>query len=313
MAARTEIIFAPSNSRAATVSRAATMYTDVLFTHNTRLNKVPRQDQFLVRWKPRARPDYYAGVYTYAIWRDHSAHYLEQVAPYIDRICEAIPSADTQIIAISRLEQWYHTTGQCDAPPIAHAFDPHRHCARLAASGAGLVPASYEVILTGPVCFRPLVPGGGVLDLVALRAAVLARATHINSRLHGPAHWDRVSMIGRQLIADGSFADGLVVSLFGLFHDAMRVHDGNDPDHGRRGAVLAYELLAGVLDPGRLALLAAACAGHADGKTSTDLTIGTCWDADRLDLWRVGIRPDPVLLSTPQAPGRIDWARDLPR
>jgi uncharacterized protein len=27
-------------------------------------------------------------------------------------------------------------------------------------------------------------------------------------------------------------------------------------------------------------------------------TIGTCWDADRLDLGRVGARPDPKYMST---------------
>jgi hypothetical protein len=29
-----------------------------------------------------------------------------------------------------------------------------------------------------------------------------------------------------------------------------------------------------------------------------DVTIQTCWDADRLDLGRVGIRPDPARMGT---------------
>ena len=32
-----------------------------------------------------------------------------------------------------------------------------------------------------------------------------------------------------------------------------------------------------------------------------DATVLTCWDADRLDLGRVGIRPDPKYLCTPAA------------
>jgi uncharacterized protein len=40
---------------------------------------------------------------------------------------------------------------------------------------------------------------------------------------------------------------------------------------------------------------------HADGLVSEHPTIGCCWDADRLDLPRCGIRVDPVMLSTPAA------------
>jgi hypothetical protein len=49
------------------------------------------------------------------------------------------------------------------------------------------------------------------------------------------------------------------------------------------------------------------------GGTTSDPTIGACWDADRLDLWRLGRRPDPMLLSTPAArdPDTIEWARGL--
>ena len=52
------------------------------------------------------------------------------------------------------------------------------------------------------------------------------------------------------------------------------------------------------LEDGSFDLLCKACADHADGYVSEDPTIGACWDADRLDLWRVGITPTPDLLST---------------
>ena len=47
--------------------------------------------------------------------------------------------------------------------------------------------------------------------------------------------------------------------------------------------------------------LETACREHSDGRLHGDLTVRTCWDADRLDLGRVGIRPDPDRLSTPHA------------
>jgi uncharacterized protein len=45
-----------------------------------------------------------------------------------------------------------------------------------------------------------------------------------------------------------------------------------------------------------LDLLMEACRGHSDGQLVADVTVMTCWDADRLDLGRVGIRPDPKRL-----------------
>ena len=45
--------------------------------------------------------------------------------------------------------------------------------------------------------------------------------------------------------------------------------------------------------------LAFACEYHnRNGVETRDVTIQTCWDSDRLDLFRVGIIPDESLLST---------------
>ena len=135
--------------------------------------------------------------------------------------------------------------------------------------------------------------------------AVLARSTSHTSSLHGLAHWERVRENGFALASATSGADPEVVRLFALFHDSMRLNDGHDPDHGRRGSALAREL-AGLLplEPSQLERLAAACDGHADGFVSDDPTVGTCWDADRLDLPRVGIQPEARLLSTAAARAR---------
>ena len=57
-------------------------------------------------------------------------------------------------------------------------------------------------------------------------------------------------------------------------------------------------------------LLCEALKLHNDGQVSEDPTIGTCWDADRMDLPRVGIVPDPKLMSTDYG---SDWANQRRR
>jgi uncharacterized protein len=62
-----------------------------------------------------------------------------------------------------------------------------------------------------------------------------------------------------------------------------------------------------------LALLVTTCAGHTNGSTDGHITVQTCWDADRLDLRRVGIPPDPARLCTSAArePHLFAWATRL--
>ena len=64
------------------------------------------------------------------------------------------------------------------------------------------------------------------------------------------------------------------------------------------------------LDRLGLDMLVHACEFHSDGLTEADATIQACWDADRLDLGRVGIRPDPRRLCTAAArePGNLEAA-----
>jgi len=118
--------------------------------------------------------------------------------------------------------------------------------------------------------------------------------------LHGPDHWERVEAHGQRLADSTQGADMIVVRLFGILHDVERENESYDPQHGPRAAKL-IEWLNGDLfriDEQQLELLMYACAWHADGLTSDDPTIGCCWDADRLDLPRVGIRPERELMST---------------
>lgn len=117
--------------------------------------------------------------------------------------------------------------------------------------------------------------------------------------IHGIRHWQRVEQLGVQ-IAAASGADESVVRLFALFHDSRRTTDGSDPGHGARGAAYASKLRGDLFDlpDPAFALLREACAGHAEGRTHKDPTIGACWDADRLDLTRVGVMPKARFMST---------------
>ncbi len=129
--------------------------------------------------------------------------------------------------------------------------------------------------------------------------------------IHGAPHWARVRVNGLRL-AEATGANARVVELFAFLHDSRRENDGWDPEHGVRAARLARKL-AGVafeLDARELALLEAACRDHSEGGTEGDITVLTCWDADRLDLGRVGVRPEPRRLCTVAArdPVTIEWA-----
>jgi uncharacterized protein len=117
--------------------------------------------------------------------------------------------------------------------------------------------------------------------------------------VHGPSHWRRVERNGL-FIAAGSGAVEEVVRLFAVFHDSRREHDGWDESHGARGAAYAASLRGELfqLSDEQFELLDYACTWHAHGRLSDDSTIGTCWDADRLDLGRVGIKPEPSYMST---------------
>jgi uncharacterized protein len=126
--------------------------------------------------------------------------------------------------------------------------------------------------------------------------------------IHGLPHWIRVERNGLALAAaEGGDTD--VVSLFALFHDSRRIKDDADPGHGSRGARLAAELRNEglfALTELQFGLLAYACENHTEITHTADPTVACCWDADRLDLTRIGINPDPESLNT-------DTAREMAR
>jgi uncharacterized protein len=129
--------------------------------------------------------------------------------------------------------------------------------------------------------------------------------------IHGASHWARVWVNGMRL-AEETGAIREVVGFFALFHDARRFNDRTDPEHGKRGADLAARWRGEFFDLNNedFDLLYTACAYHADGLTEAEVTVQTCWDADRLDLGRVGIQPTSRYLCTEAARGIdiLKWA-----
>jgi uncharacterized protein len=153
-----------------------------------------------------------------------------------------------------------------------------------------------------------------LLDLSALWALAVERFALRPYSLHGADHWQRVERNGLEIAAE-SGADVLVVRLFAVLHDSKRLSEGHDPEHGARAAAWAAELR----EAGRIELsdawfdaLCQACIYHDKGRVSGDATIGTCWDADRLDLTRCGIQPAARFMSTASG-RRIARREDAPR
>jgi len=129
--------------------------------------------------------------------------------------------------------------------------------------------------------------------------------------IHGAPHWARVRANGL-LLAKQTGADTQIVEAFAFIHDAERWSDASDPEHGARAAELAATINDEFfqLTPEQLFRLMEACEDHSLGDTVGDITVLTCWDADRLDLGRVGIKPRKDKLCTTAAKQKtmIEWA-----
>jgi uncharacterized protein len=150
---------------------------------------------------------------------------------------------------------------------------------------------------------RPRPISGG--ELTALwKEAKKAFKLDLSGTQHGPGHWEQVERNVIMLAEKTPGCDVAVARLFAILHDCRRQNEGRDPDHGARAAEFAQELFdKGVLhlDPDQMMTLKFAMKHHNGGQVSIDPTIGVCWDADRLDLPRVGTMPDIGLMSTQYA------------
>ena len=116
---------------------------------------------------------------------------------------------------------------------------------------------------------------------------------------HGMPHWERVERNGLLLATEE--VNTTVVRLFAYLHDKWRIDNWEDLEHGKRAAEnilkLRGTLLAGLKDE-EFEQLRKACELHTVCHRTGDITIDTCFDADRLDLPRVGILPRPSKMAT---------------
>ena len=138
-----------------------------------------------------------------------------------------------------------------------------------------------------------------MIDFAAIMEHAFANRPY-ESDIHGIEHWHQVEYNG-MMLAPRTGADIDIVRLFAIFHDSKRFDDGHDPEHGERGAEFAKECREAKLfeiDDARFEKLYHACKFHTHERSNDDPTISTCYDADRLDLGRVGFPLDPEKMAT---------------
>ena len=117
--------------------------------------------------------------------------------------------------------------------------------------------------------------------------------------VHGLEHWDRVYENGQKLLTPD--VHSIVVGLFAYLHDSCREDDFEDIHHGERAAEWIKTLrntYLKELSNEDFNLLCDACRLHTTVTKTGNPTIDACFDADRLDLWRVGVIPDPERMAT---------------
>lgn len=135
----------------------------------------------------------------------------------------------------------------------------------------------------------------------SLVVKVIGEAKLANSSIHGVSHWQTVERNGAYLCQFNS-ADLEVVRLFALFHDSKREDDYRDLEHGPRAETYLREIRELVpLKDAQFEFLCIACRTHTTGQIPENETIATCWDSDRLDIGRVGIKPKEKYFSTTEA------------
>lgn len=149
-------------------------------------------------------------------------------------------------------------------------------------------------------------------NLHAIRELVVSQFRLDIDGTHGMPHWRRVYRNGLLICEADPSVDRDVIAAFALLHDSQRENEYDDPMHGVRGSRFANELLVQGhmpwLDKERRTWLRAAICSHPLGGSSVCSTIQACFDADRLDLGRIGIKPHPKFLGSVYAhnPGVIE-------
>jgi len=110
--------------------------------------------------------------------------------------------------------------------------------------------------------------------------------------LHGVIHWNGVYQNCLMLDPEPTMIEDWFYWCFSMLHDCCRYSEYGDARHPEKAAKLVEP------DTDFNKQLNYTIRYHSAGVISEDLHTGTCWDADRLELPRVGITPDPKLMST---------------
>lgn len=125
--------------------------------------------------------------------------------------------------------------------------------------------------------------------------------------IHGLSHWQRVERNGIILSTEnGSIRKDInikVVRFFAYLHDKCRLNDWADWEHGARSADMLLSIRNTILKDltdEEVSLLEKACRYHTTEHLTGIPTVDVCFDADRLDLGRVGITPNPKRMATEQ-------------
>ena len=136
-------------------------------------------------------------------------------------------------------------------------------------------------------------------DYKELRRYCLNRWPKDLGATHGIEHWDRVARFGRVLYEVG--VDMNVVTAFAYLHDSERKDNCEDINHGKRASKLIDTIrtsLLSELNDKQITKLKQACELHTIKHRTGDITIDACFDADRMDLLRIGIKPSPNKMAT---------------
>ncbi len=137
------------------------------------------------------------------------------------------------------------------------------------------------------------------LDVEKLRCFSVGRWPEDLGTTHGVEHWDRVAFFGMMLYKEG--ADSDVIQAFAYLHDSERMNNEDDINHGQRASKLIDMIRRtklSTMSDEQIAKLKRACELHTIERKTDDLTIDICFDADRMDLLRVGIMPNPERMAT---------------
>ncbi len=130
--------------------------------------------------------------------------------------------------------------------------------------------------------------------------------------LHGLPHWARV-LENALCLARETDVNPEILELFAILHDSRRISDGEDRDHGLRSGDFALHCRdqGCVLNDEDFLRLHMAIVGHTKCCSDPgDETIRICWDAERLDLPRLGLTPRANTMHTEAAqnPALVEWA-----